>query len=90
MNDCFCLVTARHQEDGLLLTGDKRLRQTAKLERLRVHGVLWIIDQLHASGLYGIGGLRAVLEAWREDRTVFLPRTEIDNRLRQLRRLAGP
>ncbi len=90
MNDCFCLVTVRHQDHGLLLTGDKRLRQTAELEGLRVHGVLWVIDQLHASGLYGIGGLRAALEAWREDRTVFLPRTEIDNRLRRLRHLAGP
>lgn len=86
-NDCFCLVTARHVRDGMLLTGDRRLRRVAQAAGLRVHGVLWVIDQLHANGLYGASGLRAVLEAWRGDRAVFLPRTEIDNRLR---RLAGP
>ena len=81
-NDCFCLVTARHIRDGMLLTGDSRLRRVARAAGVRVHGVLWIVDQLHGYGACGDSRLIGALEAWREDRTVFLPRTEIDNRLR--------
>ena len=84
MNDCFCLVTVRHQDRGMLLTGDKRLRRTAEVEGLRVHGVLWVIDQLYAAGVCGASRLAAALKAWREDRTVFLPQLEIDQRLQCL------
>ena len=84
-NDCFCLVTARHVRDGMLLTGDMRLRRVARAAGVRVHGVLWIVDQLNATGLCGASRLIAALEAWRDDGTVFLPPTEVDNRLRRLR-----
>ncbi|MYD93894.1 MAG: type II toxin-antitoxin system VapC family toxin [Chloroflexi bacterium] len=87
-NDCFCLVSALHLHDSVLLTGDLRLRQVARAAGLRVHGVLWIIHHLHAAGVCGVSRLAAALETWREDRTVFLPRKEIDSRLRSMRGLA--
>ena len=85
-NDCFCLVSTRCFEDGILLTGDRLLHRTAAGEGLRVHGVLWVVDELRKAGTCGRGALIAALERWREDRTVFLPRREIDVRLRELRR----
>ena len=41
-NDCFCLVSTRCHDRGILLTGDRLLRRVATQEGLRVHGVLWI------------------------------------------------
>ena len=40
----------RHRDRGVLLTGDRRLRRVAEVEGMRVHGVLWVIDQLHKAG----------------------------------------
>ena len=56
-NDCFCLVTAQSHEGGILLTGDGHLRSVAAALGVRVHGVLWIVDELEAAG-----ACRCVLE----------------------------
>jgi predicted nucleic acid-binding protein len=50
-NDCFCLVAARHHEPAILLTGDRQLRTVAAFDGRRVHGVLWVIDELHRCAL---------------------------------------
>jgi predicted nucleic acid-binding protein len=84
-NDCFALVTATCQENGILLTGDANLRKVAVAHNVPVHGVLWIIDELRAAGACEPRLLISALEHWRDDRAVFLPRTEIESRLRQLR-----
>lgn len=84
-NDCFALVTAACQENGILLTGDGQLRKVATARSVRVHGVLWIIDELRAAGACEAELLIFALESWRDDRTVFLPGAEIENRLRRLR-----
>ena len=83
-NDCFALVTAICQENGILLTGDHQLRKVATTRNVRVHGVLWIIDELRAAGACEAELLIFALEAWRDDRTVFLPDAEIERRLRTL------
>ena len=44
-NDCVCLITALAHV-GILLTGDALLRRVATENGIRVHGVLWVIDQL--------------------------------------------
>lgn len=85
-NDCFCLVSAQCHDSGMLLTGDQLLRQVATQAGVRVHGVLWVVDELHRRGACRGNRLISVLERWRDDRTVFLPLQEIDRRLRQLRR----
>ena len=84
-HDCFALVTAICQENGILLTGDGQLRKVATAREVRVHGVLWIIDELHAAGVCEAELLISALELWRDDRAVFLPLQEIDSRLRRLR-----
>ena len=83
-NDCFCLVTTQCQDNGILLTGDRLLRSVAEGEGVSVHGVLWIIDELQAAAACTEDQLINALEIWKADRAVFLPKNEIDNRLRRL------
>lgn len=80
--DCMCLVSTRHHENGILLTGDKLLRNTAKREELRTHGVLWVVDELRAKTGCDEAIVRKALEIWRDDETVFLPPNEIVRRLK--------
>jgi predicted nucleic acid-binding protein len=85
-NDCFCLVATRCFEGAILLTGDGLLRRAASEDGLRVHGVLWIIDELKRTALCGDTVLVAALKTWGEDASVFLPEAEIERRLRLLKR----
>ncbi len=82
-NDCFCYVTAEVLS-GILLTGDRLLRTVATDAGLPVHGVLWIVDQLHAAQLCAATVLTRALRAWQADPTVFLPGEEILLRLEAL------
>lgn len=84
-NDCFCLVTTRCHEDAILLTGDGLLRRVATDDGRRVHGVLWVVDELQRLTLCGGDVLTAALELWRSDPAVFLPESEIERRLQSLR-----
>jgi predicted nucleic acid-binding protein len=83
-NDCFALVTTTCQENSILLTGDNLLRKVATARAVRVHGVLWIIDELHAAGVCEVELLISALQVWRADDAVFLPVAEVDKRLRRL------
>lgn len=83
-NDCLVLVTTICQENGILLTGDNLLRKVATARTVRVHGVLWIIDELHAADVCEVELLVSALQIWRADEAVFLPPAEIDKRLRRL------
>ena len=47
-NDSLCFVTTL-AHDGILLTGDALLRRVAIDNGRRVHGVLWIVDELDAA-----------------------------------------
>ncbi len=84
-NDCICMITAQCHEDGILLTGD-RLRSAAEKAGVRVHGVLWIIDELKAANGCDDALLVSALETWKADRSVFLPEDLIDQRIQRLRR----
>lgn len=84
-NDCFALVTTTCQENGILLTGDGLLQKVAATRAVRVHGVLWIIDNILAAGACETGLLVAALEIWQDDGAVFLPSAEIRKRLCRLR-----
>src|SRR5690554_3218621 len=47
--DSLALTLARKRA-WLLLTGDGPLRQLAAAEAVECHGVLWMLDQIHAAG----------------------------------------
>ena len=79
-NDCFCYVAA-DVHAGILLTGDRQLRNVAAANGLRVHGVLWVVDELLAAALCSPCTLVQALRSWQSDVTVFLPSDEITERL---------
>ena len=85
-NDCFCHVTAM-SKSAILLTGDALLRKVATRNGLRVHGVLWIIDELEAHGVCQKDRLVQALETWQADVAAFLPQQEITKRLARLENL---
>ena len=82
-NDCFCYVTADIHA-GILLTGDRQLRNVAAANGLRVHGVLWIIDELHAAHACPVCVLVRALRFWESDAAVFLPQDQVAVRLNRL------
>ena len=82
-NDSLCFVTAL-THDGILLTGDALLRRVATESGLRVHGVLWIVDQLDVARGCARSLLIQALKTWKDDGTVFLPQVELSNRLENL------
>ena len=84
-NDCFCLVSTRCQDRGILLTGDRVLRRVALQSGLCVHGVLWVVDELWKACTCNEGILLSALRRWRDDRAVFLPDSDIALRLRRIR-----
>lgn len=84
-NDCFCLVTTRCHDGAILLTGDRLLRDVAANDGRRVHGVLWVVDELKRLALCSDETLTTALELWRDDPTVRLPEPELARRLRLLR-----
>ena len=79
-NDCFCHVTADIHA-GILLTGDRLLRNVATENGLRVHGVLWVIDELLDARACSACTLVQALRRWQSDTTAFLPEDEIAKRL---------
>lgn len=85
VNDCFCLVTTRCHDGAILLTGDGQLRGVAADDGRRVHGVLWVIDELKRLALCGDDILVTALELWRDDPAVRLPAPELARRLRLYR-----
>lgn len=88
-NDCFCFVVAQVYP-GILLTGDAQLRRVATEYGLKVHGVLWVVDELSAASHCANALLIEALEIWQQDNTVFLPQLEISARLDYFAKTAQP
>ena len=87
INDCFAFVAAAEVPDAILLTADGPLRQFASKQFVRVHGVLWAIDEIHASSLLPPQTLYKALLIFEDDPTVWLPTGEHSRRLRKFKRL---
>lgn len=82
--DLFALVLARAQE-ALLLTGDRHLRQAAEQQGVRVHGTLWLLDEMVESSVIPPGEAAEALLLMKEGRRR-LPVDEVDRRLARWRR----
>ena len=80
---------ARERDLNQTDTGDALLRRVAAENGLRVHGVLWVVDELEAARSCARSLLVRALKDWQGDDTVFLPPHEVSTRLEQLRE-AGP
>lgn len=87
LNDCFALTLAEDTEDSILLTGDGLLRRIAEAKRIEVRGVLWITDELETHSVATPARLLDALRLFQQDALVFLPKDEVQRRIRRLSKL---
>lgn len=75
LQDSHCLSYA-HMHSRTLLTGDRLLREAAEIMSVKMHGTIWIIDELRASRAVTDSEVCQWLERWRRGRRR-LPSNEI-------------
>lgn len=80
--DCFALSCARRQ-DHALVSGDKLLREEAQSLLCTVYGLLWILDQIEASGKISVSMLHEGLIRIRNHPRCRLPKLEVADRLQR-------
>ncbi|MGO9262127.1 MAG: hypothetical protein ACLQU1_38375 [Bryobacteraceae bacterium] len=83
MHDGFAFALAESYRDSILLSGDEALRALATRHAMEVHGVLWVLDELHANRFTRTAAILGVLRAFLDDSTVRLPRREITAYIRR-------
>jgi predicted nucleic acid-binding protein len=69
IHDGFAFALAEQNPGCILLTGDGRLRKLGLEHRMEVRGVLWIIDEIYASGLVRREVLLSALRRFGSDQT---------------------
>jgi len=77
VNDGFAFALAESHPGCILLTGDGELRDLATRHQMEVHGVLWVIDEVHRNQIETAKTLLAALKAFSADPTVRLPKREV-------------
>ena len=87
IHDCFAFSLAEEHPGCILLTGDKKLRSVANDHMIEVHGVLWVIDEIHKSATCETSNLLSALEIFEGDPTVHLPIREVRSYIRRFRTL---
>jgi hypothetical protein len=73
IHDGFAFALAQDHPGCILLTGDGGLRDLAAKHEMTVHGVLWVIDEIHSNGLAAAPEIVTALRLFAEDVTVRLP-----------------
>lgn len=86
IHDGFAFALAESIEGCILLTGDGGLRALAQEREMEVHGVLWVIDEIHVKGLASTKDLLTILRGFADDPTVRLPRRELAAQIRRYTR----
>ena len=82
--DCYALCLALEIENTILLSGDRNLRKKAEEMSVDVHGVIWVVDELHRHNLVPDNELILALSEWLNDRSVYLPSSVLLDRISQL------
>ena len=78
--DCFALALARTRS-WILLSGDRALRRLAEHEGVECHGVLWVVDEMHAAAAATAQELYEGLTKISRHPRCRLPKAEISRRL---------
>lgn len=76
VHDGFAYALAESRPGCILLTGDGPLRAFAHKQKIEVHGILWVIDELHRQKV-SAAVLHAALQVLAKDSTVRLPQHEL-------------
>ncbi len=82
IHDGLAYVLAESNKGCILLTGDGRLRTLAAANGMSVHGVLWVIDEIHKNG-HGADRCHKALIALSADPAVRLPLKELSAALKR-------
>ena len=77
IHDGFAYALAESCPGCILLTGDRSLRVFARRQKIEVHGVLWVIDELHIHAISATEILLKALQLMARDPTVRLPQREL-------------
>ena len=85
LHDCFACALAERHPGCMLLTGDHRLRTVATRQGIEVHGILWVIDEIHRGGISQPQTLLNALEQFEADPTVHLPVKELRTFIKRYR-----
>lgn len=88
INDGFAFAVAESHTGCILVTGDGLLRTVATEHGIEVHGVLWIIDELHRHEIAKPATLAEALRLFAQDQTVRLPRRELLSAIRHFEALS--
>jgi predicted nucleic acid-binding protein len=88
INDGFAFAVAESHQGCILVTGDGLLRTVATEHGIEVHGVLWIIDELHHHTIEAPATLADALRRFVRDQTVRLPHRELLNAIRRFEGLS--
>lgn len=70
------------KRSAMMLTGDNRLRKLAKMDNIRVGGILFIMDRLVEYNIISAGYAAECLESLKEINKR-LPQTEVEHRLKK-------
>ena len=73
----FAYALAESCPGCILLTGDGSLRALARRQKIEVHGVLWVIDELRVHAISATETLLKALQSMAKDPTVRLPQREL-------------
>ena len=77
IHDGFAYALAESCPGCILLTGDGSLRALARRQKIEVHGVLWVVDELHVHAISATETLLKALQSMAKDQTVRLPQREL-------------
>jgi len=77
VNDGFAFALAESHPGCILLSGDGELRDLATRQQMEVHGVLWVIDEIHRNQIETAQTLLVALRTFSADSTVRLPKRDV-------------
>ena len=83
IHDGFAFAVAQIETGCILLTGDGLLRALAETKNIEVHGVLWVVDELHIHRICTARVLHSALQLLAEDPAVRLPRRDLMTSLKR-------
>ena len=86
VHDGFAFALAESHPGCVLLSGDGELRKFASEHAVEVHGILWILDELHRCALATSSRLESALNLFASDATVRLPPKEVAACLKRYRK----
>lgn len=87
VHDGFAFALAESYPGCILLTGDGELRNLAGQHNIEVHGVLWVVDEIHRCEIEEARLLLTALKILSSDPTVRLPRREVAASIKRFSRM---